>query len=366
MTGDSPLFAAALVASGSLCFSFMGLFVKLAEQHAAATTFSLLAIRSLFGLALNGLAILAHVGAAAAGGSGFVSRPPAAAGGGKRSKRERCGCPMSSRAWLWLSVRCIAGFACVILEYLALQELPLAINTMIVYSSPAFIVIWAALLLHEPIKPIVICCLSVSMCGLVLIVRPWHHQDAVAQAWAFGAALIAAVFAGLAYVSLRELKGVHFHVVLNFFQGFCLFCSVVVGYALDRFPIPPASSVAWRYLFGVGASAYAAEVCITVGYAHAGKSLGQVSILKFLSPIFSALWGALFLGETPGPSQLAGSVLVLMASATILYVKSAGSAGNSTKKSDAPSEASSCSETWSGSSGEATTTESSESGEQQP
>jgi len=236
---------------------------------------------------------------------------------------SRCGCPTSRRSWMWLGIRCLGGFCCIIMEYSALQELPLAVNTMIVYSSPAFIVLWAAVLFREPVALSVVVCLGLCFAGVLLIVRPWNHSDPDTPFWAYVLSLASAMFAGLVYLSLRELKGVSYHAVLNWFQGSNLVLAVVVGALLHDLYFPPAGSGAWVYLVAVAVTAYAAEVCITVGYAFAGTSIGQVSVLKFLSPIFSLMWGILFLGSGLQGAQIAGSCLVFAASATIVYLKTA-------------------------------------------
>jgi len=305
----ASLLAAVLVAAGSFCFSLMGLFVKLAGRHTRTTTFSLLAVRSMLGLVLNSFVVLAH----------RLYVEPEKPAGEPQSAGERSGVPACGRAWQWLAVRSLGGFACIILEYAALKVLPLAVNTMIVYSSPAFIVMWAALLLGEPVRFPVIVCLCTCFAGLVLIVQPWHQDASGVPSWAYAAALVSAVLAGLVYVSLRELKGVSYHFILTTFMVSCLALSVATGLALDRLPLPPLRSPAWGYLLAVGGAAYAAEVCVTIGYARAANCLGQVSVLKFLSPIFSTMWGTLFLGEVPTSLELVGAVMVLGASAAIIY-----------------------------------------------
>merc|ERR1712039_629604 len=75
----------------------------------------------------------------------------------------------------------------------------------------------------------------------------------------------------------------------------------------------------WPYLIGVASFSYAAEVCMTCGYALAGSSIGQVSVLEFLSPIFSIAWGALFLSESIASLDMAGAFLVIGSSMIIVY-----------------------------------------------
>jgi len=89
-------------------------------------------------------------------------------------------------------------------------------------------------------------------------------------------------------------------------------------------PLTPWPSRAWGYVLAAGVAAYAAEVCITLGFARVGQNvLGQVSVLKFLSPIFALLWGVVFLGERPAWHVLVGAVLVLCPAAFVAYDRQA-------------------------------------------
>mmetsp|Transcript_34081 Transcript_34081/g.73657 ORF Transcript_34081/g.73657 Transcript_34081/m.73657 type:complete len:412 (+) Transcript_34081:265-1500(+) len=323
--------AAGLVLCGSFSFSLMGLFVKLADRHTRCTPFSLLAVRSALGFVMNLVAIFCEMRGMAAAGAGVATLPGASLRHQRRSCSQsgkdcatRFGGPSTCREWIWLAVRCLGGFACISLEYKTLQALPLATNTMIVYSSPMFIVVWAAILLGEKLRLPVAICMSICFGGLLLIVQPWKH-DASAPLWAYGGAAVTAMISGLVYVSLKELKKVKYHFVINLFVIVCLACSVIVGLALDVLPFPPLDNrPAWGYLCGVGVAAYAAEVFVTMGFAKATPTnLGEVSTMKFMSPVFSLVWGFVFLASSPGALQFVGMVLVLTSAGAINFLRSA-------------------------------------------
>lgn len=313
MAGESDpiLVPGACVLCGAFCFSLTGLFIKFANHHTATTSFSLLAIRSGIGLVLN---LPATFFGSRRGSSATCTR--------SRDGGCNAGAGGSEVSWTWLAVRTIGGFCCVILEYMALQVLPLATNTMIVWTSPVFIVIWSAMLLGDPVQVPVIVCMCVCFLGLALIVQPWGYHHG-APLWAYAAAVSAAALGGLVYVALRKLKNLSYHFVLNVFMLGCLIGCTCVGPMLGEFPIPPFSSGAWPYLLGVGFAAYAAEVCITIGFARTTSEIvGQVSVLKFSSPIFSAVWGAVFLHSFPGAIELIGMLLVLVAASVVVLLRS--------------------------------------------
>mmetsp|Transcript_75964 Transcript_75964/g.222678 ORF Transcript_75964/g.222678 Transcript_75964/m.222678 type:complete len:393 (-) Transcript_75964:55-1233(-) len=339
---NAPILASILIGMGAMCFSFMSLFAKMAQTQGHLTCFTLLAVRSAIGLLLNFAALVPtwcrgqRTGKAA---TGTVLTPahrlrrlrPGATTESKKgadsSPSDECVgrgelCGLSYSALAWLAVRAGAGFGCVLLEYAALKVLPLKVNAMIVYSSPAFIVLWAALLLRQPVRPAVLALIGVSFCGLMLEVKPWAISgDARAPLWAYAASAVAAALAGLVYVSLRGLADTSFLTVMNTFLTTCLVLSVSVGVPLGEFSLPNADLRLWAYLVGVGAFAYMAEVFVTCGYQRAGEGTGQVSVLKFLSPVLSMLWGCLLLGEELEASDLAGAALILGSSAAIVTVQ---------------------------------------------
>eukprot|EP00928_Gymnodinium_smaydae_P020285 TRINITY_DN17848_c0_g1_i1.p1 TRINITY_DN17848_c0_g1~~TRINITY_DN17848_c0_g1_i1.p1 ORF type:complete len:393 (-),score=51.57 TRINITY_DN17848_c0_g1_i1:66-1175(-) len=328
---EKPMLAAVLVVVAALCFSIMALSVKFAQEDAALTTFTIVAARNFVGLLLNALSMIMTALWKAARRKWKARRGEVDV---SLASGYRCLCPANTKVWMWLFVRCAGGFGCLTLEYLAMEKLSLGIAIMIVYSSPAFIVLWALVLLRQPVRLSVFLCLTASMCGLVLIVQPWMQGDGAAPLSAYFAALVSSIMAALAYVALSQLGEVSCHTVLNVFQGSCLVFAVVVGVTFQLFPVPSFGSPACWFLIVCGVSSYVAEVCITIGYACAGSSIGEISVLKLLNPLFSLLWGITFLNERVNSFEIVGSLVILIASAAILRLQSAPSTPKELQEDD--------------------------------
>jgi len=234
---------------------------------------------------------------------------------------------LTQRAIAWLAVRGGVGCGCILLEYAALKYLPLKVNAMIVYSSPAFAVLWAACLLQQPVHASVVALIALSFGGLLIEVHPWAISETVgAPLWSYLAAVMSAALAGLVYVALRVLATTNFMTVLSSFLWMCLTLSVVFGWLLGELHFPRAEPRLWAHLVGMGFFAYMAEVFITCGYQRAADGVGQVSVLKYLSPVSSMLLGCLLLGEQITWMDLAGAVLILGSSGAIVFVQAKGSA----------------------------------------
>uniref|UniRef100_A0A7S1RA31 EamA domain-containing protein n=1 Tax=Alexandrium catenella TaxID=2925 RepID=A0A7S1RA31_ALECA len=355
---QAPLVASILIAMGAMCFSFMGLFAKKAGTQGHLSCFVILAVRSSIGLVLNWGAVFASWFRARRADKKAKAMATAAtltpslrlqrrgSTGSKASvdseaktAEEGSIFGLPRRVIVWLAVRSFAGFGCVLLEYAALRVLPLKVSAMIIYSSPAFIVLWAALLLGERISRAVVALQLVSFSGLVVVVRPWTlGEEGSAPVWSYIATVIGTSLAGLAYVSLRALAGTDYLTVMSTFLWVSLVCSVGVAVPMGAFNLPGADLKVWGFLIAVGVFAYIAEVCVTCGYQRAGAGTGQVSVFKFLSPVCSMLWGCLFLAEEIEWTDLAGAALILGSSATIVILQTKGhkhAKGDDTPKAEA-------------------------------
>eukprot|EP00930_Biecheleria_cincta_P033560 TRINITY_DN23251_c0_g1_i1.p1 TRINITY_DN23251_c0_g1~~TRINITY_DN23251_c0_g1_i1.p1 ORF type:complete len:338 (+),score=53.76 TRINITY_DN23251_c0_g1_i1:48-1061(+) len=292
-----------LIVLGALFFSLMGLCVKKAD--AKLSTFTMLAVRSALGLIFS-----------------LVASCLRAAYHGKAISAN-CIPKLTRRELLWLAVRSLVGFGSILLEYIALKQMPLGLNTVIVYSSPGFIVLWSALLVGERIRLPVVACLIVAFAGLVITIHPWETADVEAPVWAYATSILAAVGAGLVYVSLGQLKQISYEVVMYVFLSTCLVLSIVVGLLLGVLEVPPMGWSKLCYLLGVGVFAYAAEVCVTCGFARARGNLGRVSVLKFLTPIFSTAWDLIFLhGHLHMFGALGGCLILVSSAIIVLFTKS--------------------------------------------
>jgi len=283
----------------------MGLFVKITRRYSVASSFSLLVVRSYLGLILNAAVIcLGRQSAASRGRFAETTSTPSVCG----------------RSFTWLLVRVLAGFGCVILEYYAMGRLPLSTSSVILYSSPVFVVLWAAILLGQPLRIPDLVCMMACVAGMTLEVSPWESQDS-GKASGYLAILASAVLAALVCVSLRALRDVPYYTVLNTFFLGSLSLSAVCGAAFHELHFPSWHDAAWVNWALVAVFAYAAEVCMTCGFARAGDRAGSVSVWKFLCPVFSMLWGALFLGEGVTWSSICGSTLILASSLTSLSLQ---------------------------------------------
>lgn len=255
----------------ALCFSWMGLFMK--ELRVEMSAEEVVFFRSLICLILT-------LSYGRWSWNKFVGRRPGL-----------------------LLLRGFAGFVALQLYVYALGVVPYAEAAALLYTSPMFTALFAALFLRESMPRIAWWALSVSLAGSFLILRPEFDGALVGGLCALGAG----VLSGVAYTAVRALARTedNLTIVLYFplvslpFAGFMM---------LDDF-VWPDGVTGWALVLGVGVSAQLGQVFLTRGL-RAGRA-GIVTSGTFLTLTLAALWSYLFYGEVLAPRTLAGAALIV-------------------------------------------------------
>ena len=173
--------------------------------------------------------------------------------------------------------------------------------------TPVSVTILAAVLLKEKITPIKIVCLILALAGAAVIT-----QGAGTQSETLGiiVVLLAVVFWGLASVYMRRLT-VKYPAVLvtTYGMAISLLCHVPVGIyvaATQPASFSPRAVLVILYLgfAGAGVAQYTWVKCLSMLPAS------TCSLFYPLQPVFSALLGALILGETFKPAFFLGLLLI--------------------------------------------------------
>ena len=258
-------------------FSLMALLVKIAGQR--LPTAQLVLARSVVGVVLT---------------YGMLKRAGVAVWGNRKGL---------------LIYRGLAGFAALLCFFYALIKLPLAETTVIVYVSPVFTAILAALILKETLRINEIVGLMMSLAGLLLVAQPAFLFGAAADSldlFAVGIAVLGAVFASSGYVAVRKLRETEHHLVVVFYFP------LVATPASVPLMIPDAlwpTPLEWLMLLGIGIFTQIAQVYLTKGL-HTEKA-GRALSMSYIQIVFAALWGFLFFSEIPNAFGILGAFLVV-------------------------------------------------------
>jgi drug/metabolite transporter (DMT)-like permease len=205
---------------------------------------------------------------------------------------------------LW---RGLAGGTALWLYFYAITHLPLATAVSLNYTSPLFLTLYGSRHLGERAGYRLRLALLAGFAGVLLLLQPVLTPDRLIPA---AAGLASGALASLAYVNVRRLGQAgepEWRVVFLF----SLTCSAAFGLlaVFDGIDAPAPGDL--PLLLTLGLSATLAQLAMTRAYGR-GRTL-VAGCLSYSTLLFSALAGALVLGEMPGPLAWLGMALIVLA-----------------------------------------------------
>ncbi len=224
-----------------------------------------------------------------------------------------------------LLVRSLFGFTALVLFFFALERLPLSHAVVLNFSSPIFVVLMAGAFLGERRTGLILPFVLAAFAGAALLVAP-DFSDIRVEA-VLG--LLSAVFAAMAYVTVRRLSRTESSETIVFY--FMLYGSLLglLALVIADLARPEEYAVALvirglshptvlLYLAGVGVTATLGQLFLTSAYVLEKASV--VSVFSYLNPLASYFLGLAFFGEVPTWSSVAGGALVLGGCLGVVWV----------------------------------------------
>ncbi len=224
----------------------------------------------------------------------------------------------------FLFLRSIAGLAGILLNFYAIEHLPLADAATVGKLSPFFVILFSFFILKERVKLWQIGCIVIAFFGSVFIINPNMITSIfTAETLNLGltsipaiAGITGAMTAGFAYTMIRKLSigGERGPFIVFFFSAFSTIVCLpfaIVGYE-------PMSITQFLFLLGAGLCASVGQFSITAAYgAAAGK---DISVYDYTQIIFAAIYSLIFFGQLPTGYSLIGYVIVVSV-AVFMYLK---------------------------------------------
>ncbi|KAG7158658.1 solute carrier family 35 member G1-like isoform X1 [Homarus americanus] len=215
---------------------------------------------------------------------------------------------------LMLVMRGLVGATSLMSQFYAFRHMPLADASVIVFSVPVFVAVFARVFLGEPFGLFHGGVIMLTITGVVLIARPPVLFGSLSDAytadnwWGAAAAIGGTVVAANVYVILRVLKGLHFSVIMTNFAVVALILTPVVSWLRGDLCVPRCGSE--RYLILViGAFSFSGQILLTKALQL--EQAGPVSIARTADVVFAFIWQAIFFQELPDRLSLTGALLVV-------------------------------------------------------
>ncbi|PID82494.1 MAG: transporter [Clostridiales bacterium] len=209
-----------------------------------------------------------------------------------------------------LSFRCIAGFLGMVTLFYASRTIPLANAYMFQKLNAFYIAIFSFVMLKEPPSKSSIIAIIIAFAGAFIILNPTGNTDLGSSL----IALMAGIFAALAYISIRSLAGKEEPMLIIFY--FSLF-STLMSFPLSLHNFQMLDVNGWLVLASIGILAAIGQTFMTMAYTNAPAP--YVSVFDYAGVIISAIMGLVFFGETITARIAIGVISIVSAGIINVY-----------------------------------------------
>lgn len=217
-----------------------------------------------------------------------------------------------------LLLRCFMGTTGLMLSFYAFRHMPLADASVIIFSTPVFVAIFARVFLKEQCSTFNVITIILTLIGVVLITRPpflfgdeentERHGNKNYDIWGPVAAISSTLFGANVYILLRALKGLHFSVIMTNFGAFALVYTLIVCTSIKALCWPGTGKDRWLVVV-LGILSFLGQILLTLSLQL--EQAGPVAIARCADIVFAFIWQIAFFGETPTGFSLLGALLVV-------------------------------------------------------
>ncbi len=210
---------------------------------------------------------------------------------------------------LLLTLRGILGTIALVCIFYAIKNLPLGISTVIQYTYPLFISIFAVILINEKITKNLIISLIVGWLGVLVILNPSQLSslDAEIKITSVLIAFIGAVCTALAYVVVKKLSSTeNVFIIIKYFplvSVITLFPIVIINWVTPNL-------IDFIWIVGIGLFTQLGQTFLTIGLKNLQAT--KASTINYLQVFFGATWGVLIFNESININFMFGSLLILL------------------------------------------------------
>ena len=208
-----------------------------------------------------------------------------------------------------LILRGVLGTLALVCIFYAIRNMLLSISTVIQYTYPIFISIFACILINEKITPNLVLALITGWIGILVILNPnqLSNINVEIENFSISIAFLGAICTALAYVTVKKLSFTEdVYVIIEYFP---------LVYFITLLPIVLMNWVTpnWNEfvgIIGIGLFTQLGQTFLTVGLKNLPAS--EASTINYLQVLFGSIWGILFFSEIININFLLGALLVLL------------------------------------------------------
>ncbi len=208
-----------------------------------------------------------------------------------------------------LILRGLLGTLALVCIFYAIRNMPLSISTVIQYTYPIFISIFALFFLKEKFSLKVFYALLLGWTGIMIIINPYQlaFKEIEITKYAVGIAFIGSITTSLAYITVKKLaKTEDIYVIIKYFP---LISSIILApIVFMNWVTPNPRDFIW--IFGIGFFTQAGQTFLTLGLKKLPAS--KAGVVNYMQVVFASIWGIFIFGERITINFILGSFLVLL------------------------------------------------------
>lgn len=206
-----------------------------------------------------------------------------------------------------LILRGLLGTIALICIFYSIRNMPLSISTVIQYTYPIFISIFAVFLIKEKINLNLILALFLGWFGILIILNPYQSTTYEFDKFTVFIAFAGAITTSLAYITVKKLsRQEDIFIIIKYFPLISLITLFPIVYA--NWITPEINDLIW--IIGIGIFTQAGQIFLTLGLKNLPAS--QASSINYLQVIFGSIWGIYIFEENITINFVLGSTFVLL------------------------------------------------------
>ena len=208
-----------------------------------------------------------------------------------------------------LILRGVLGTLALVCIFYAIRNMPLSISTVIQYTYPIFISIFAGIFINEKITSNVFFALIIGWIGILIILNPNQLSNIKVEIGNISVliAFLGSIFTALAYVTVKKLSFTeNVYVIIEYFP----LVSLIVLFPIVSINWVTPNWNAFNSIIGIGLFTQLGQTFLTIGLKNLPAS--EASTINYLQVLFGSTWGILFFSEMININFLLGASFVLL------------------------------------------------------
>lgn len=208
--------------------------------------------------------------------------------------------------------RAVMGMTNMVFNFGATILLPLAVSTVLGFTTPLFAVVLAAVVLREHIGRYRWLAVALGFLGVLVIAQPGSEVDISALGIALG--LICALFIAVINYQIRDLGRTEEPITTAFY--FAAFGTPMAAIALPFF-ITPHTTEQWLVLMAIGVTGTGGQILLAASLRFG--AVASVIVMDYTSLIWATLYGWLVWDKLPPSTTWLGAPLIVAAGLVIAW-----------------------------------------------